>query len=184
MRVIDTVLGPPTHSVEAVNAPKSAELYKMWHAKQADGAHVVPYEFPDNVMPIGKAHKILYLSDKYERIGDGHRYRHKFDSEPTVYAPANSPFFVRSNPTVPTEAVLKADINGKVELPMLALVDEFTFKDSDGQIQKIEFDDNVPLMCMTKDARGLVIFADFEGEPTPLFVRGGEMYVNSHGIIK
>lgn len=184
LRVAETVLGAPTHAVEEVDSPKAAELYKMWHDKAPTGAHVVPFEFPERVMPIGKAVSIVYHSDKWETDGEGYNYKHDFDSRPTVYAPASSRLPVRMNPTVPTGEIIKGDINGTVAMPMLALVYQFVYEDDNNKKNILLFDEAQPLMCMTEDAKGLVMFL-FDGKHNiPLFVRGGEMYINSHGIIK
>lgn len=184
LRVADGILGRPTHAVEEVNSPEAAKLYYMWHAKKPDGAHVVPFEFPRVVMPIGRAVSIVYHSDKWEKDGEGYNYKHDFESRPTVYAPTAGKLHVRENPSVPTGEVLKADIDGQVAMPMLALVYQFVYEDDNNKKNILLFDEAQPLMCMTEDARGLVMFLESDGKNVPLFVRGGEMYVNSHGIIK
>lgn len=185
-RVTEQILGPPDYdAVDAVAAaPKASKLYEMWHKKKPDGAHALSYTFPESVGCIGIARSILYHSDKWEEDGNGYDYEHDFESGPKVYAPSDSPYFVRGNPVTDTSKIIRADINGDVPMPMLAVVREFVYEDLHGAKKEMVFTTHMPLLCMTHDAKGLVIFTSMHGTETPLFVRGGEMRVTGHGIIK
>lgn len=184
VRLTEQVLGPPEYDVADVGAPKAAKLYEMWHQKEPDGAHVLAYDFPEAVCSIGEAVSIVYHSDKWEADGKGYDYEHDFGSAPKIYAPSDCPLFVRSNPVTDTSKIIRADIDGDVPLTLLAVVKELVFKDARGEDKRIVFSSHSPLMCMTQDAKGLVIFTKLGGVDVPLFVRGGEMHVTSHGIIK
>lgn len=182
--VIEQALGPPTHTVAEVGAPKAAKLYKMWHQKEPDSAYVQTFAFPEYICAVGRAHTIAYLSDKWMPNGNGREYEHYFDTHPTVYAPMDCSLFQPTADVVETASILRADIDGDVQLPLLALVLEFIVIQPDHRKKNFVFKTHQPVLCSTHDAKGLVIFAQDRGRMIPLFVRGGKMYVNSHGIIK
>lgn len=182
--VIEQALGPPTHSVSDVRAPKAAKLYKMWHQKEPDSAYVQQFAFPEYLCAVGRAHTIAYLSDKWMPNGVGREYEHYFSTHPTVYAPPDCGLFEPTDDMVETTKILRADIEGDVQLPLFALVLEFIVILPNHRKKNFIFKTQQPVLCSTHDAKGLVMFANKDGRMIPIFVRGGKMYVNSHGIIK
>lgn len=189
-RLMHSYYGDPKYNVADVSerdgVNMATSLFKMWSNKDPVGAHVVPYEFPDNLVQIGTAETILYASDKWEVDGDSYNYIHEFESHPPVYSSPKPGNRHRNNPSVATSELINADINGDVPLPMLALVRRFSYRDLDtGKTVALDYKEkDMPLLCMTNDAKGIIIFTVIDGEDVPIVVRGGEMYVNAHGIIK
>lgn len=184
-KLIERVLGPAPYAVDEVEAPTAAKLYEMWHQKEPDGAHVVQFEFPRTLVPIGPAERIIYRSDKWEDDGKEYTYEHDFDSQPMVYTAATgAPLSeLACGREVATSTIIRGDVNGRFELPMLALVEAFTFRPEGQKPLRLYFSRETPLMCMTEDAKGLIVFAHIDGVACPLFVRGGRMHVTSHGIV-
>lgn len=182
--LLHKVLGAPKYDLSEVGAEKYAHLYEMWHAKEPDGAHLVEYTFPTNLVCIGTAEAIVYHSDKKERDGDGFDYEHMFDTTPEVYAPAGNPFFAPMGRPVPTQKILRSDPNDKVVLAAFGVVNELEINVGDNEALRMHFRNHEPLLCMTTDKTGLIIFATMQGQQVPLFIRGGKMHVTSHGIEK
>lgn len=182
--LLHKVLGAPEYSLHDVGAEKYAHLYEMWHAKKPDGAHVMEYEFPTHLVCIGTAEAIVYHTDKKEKDGHGFDYEHLFDTTPEVYAPAGTPFFQPLGRPLPTAKILRSDPNGRVDVPAFGVVTEFEINVGEDEALRMHFTRHQPVLCMTTDKTGLIIFAEIQGQPTPLFVRGGKMHVTSHGIEK
>lgn len=189
-RLMHEFYGKPKYAPSDVKSrdgvDTASNLFKMWSNKDPVGAHVVPYEFPEQLHQIGTAKTIIYASDKWEQDGDTYNYIHEFESHPPVYSTSEIAPNSRNNPSMRTSELINADINGDVPLPMLALVKRFEYTDNNtGKSHDLTFSGKeMPLLCMTNDAKGIIIFMVRDGKDIPIVVRGGEMYVNAHGIIK
>jgi hypothetical protein len=160
----------------------------MWHQKEPREIVEATYDFPDEVVPVGEAQRILYSSDKWEEDGDFYTYYHDFDSHPTVYAPSKSTWAKRANkgargtkakPLDVARTLKMAHVDDELQLPLLAKTLELIVVDVDGKKQSRKFRGETPLCC-TSDLKTLVILAN-DG---PIIVRGGQMVVTERGIVK
>lgn len=66
---------------------RGAKVFEMWHQKEPTGAQVkrVLSDMDQIMVPVGKAHEIVYRSGKWEKGRKTNDYVHAFDSHPTVY---------------------------------------------------------------------------------------------------
>lgn len=160
---------------------KAKKNYTRWHQKNPKEVVEATYDFPETVVDVGRAVRIIYSSDKWEKDGDNHLYEHKFDSRPSVYTEAKGG--VRTNPgaiEVPTKRLLSVDsFRQQLALPVLATVVELVYHDGSKE-RETSFGNRQPLLCAALDMRTLVIF----DIPRPFFIKGGEMTVTERGIVK
>lgn len=161
------------------------DAWRMWHQKEPREVVEATYDFPEEVVPVGKAQRILYSSDKWEEDGDFYTYYHDFDSHPTVYAPSTSTWAKRANgsprakPLDVARTLKMKHVDDELQLPLLAKTLELIIVDNDGDKQSRKFRGETPLCC-TADLKTLVILAS-DG---PIIVRGGQMVVTERGIVK
>lgn len=167
----------------------AADAWRMWHQKEPREIVEATYDFPDEVVPVGKAQRILYSSDKWEEDGDFYTYFHDFDSHPTVYAPSTSAWakkrankgtkHARGKALDVARTLKMAHVDDELQLPLLAKTLELIIVDVEGKKQSRKFRGDTPLCC-TSDLKTLVILAD-DG---PVIIRGGKMVVTERGIVK
>lgn len=162
------------------------EAWRMWHQKEPREVLPATYDFPEEVVPVGKAQRILYSSDKWEEDGDFYTYFHDFDSHPTVYAPARSAWAkTRANKSKQTKPLdvartLKVPhVDSEIQLPLLAKTLELIIVGVDGKKASRKFRGETPLCC-TSDLKTLLILAS-DG---PIIIRGGQMVVTERGIVR
>lgn len=173
----------PQGPVEDVD-PWATDAWRMWHQKEPREIIPTSFKFPKKMVPVGKANRILYRSDKWEEDGDFYTYYHDFDSHPTVYTTEKSPLAkgLRSNGE---EKIDVADflgmehINAELSLPLLATTMELIITGEDGKKRTKKFRLEPPLCC-TSDLKTLVILSD----DIPIIIRGGKMVVTERGIVR
>lgn len=159
---------------------KAVKNHEMWHQKEVDTAYTKNVPFPSNMVCIGHAEEIVYLSDKWEDHANFYTYVHTFDSHPEVYADARNFHGAKTKSTSKLLGVRGTGANDKLATPILARVSEFTYVDHDGKSHVMRFD-FPPLMLCSPDTEGLIIASDVVG---PLVVRGGQMEITERGIVK
>jgi hypothetical protein len=168
---------------------QAEDHFRLWHQKDPREIFEVDYDFPDYVHCIGRAEDILYASDKWETDGNFFDYIHDFSTLPFVYACEGSFDLPSVGRPKRVDRLLQApNLHEEFSLPILAQVRELVIcpAGSSGsrskavRRRKIQFD-QLPLLCCSPDLRTLVIFSDERG---PIFIRGGEMVVTEHGIVK
>lgn len=162
------------------------DAWRMWHQKEPREVVEATYDFPEEVVPVGKAQRILYSSDKWEEDGDFYTYFHDFDSHPTVYAPSKSAWAkkrankgTRAKPLDVAHTLKMAHVDDELQLPLLAKTLELIIVDAEGKKQSRKFKGETPLCC-TSDLKTLVVLAS-DG---PIIIRGGQMVVTERGIVK
>jgi len=158
------------------------EAWRMWHQKEPREVLDQEYELPSEVIPVGKAHKIFYSSDKWEEDGDFYTYYHDFDSHPTVYVSPTSSwakYAIQGKPLDVADTLEMASLDDQVRLPMLAKTLELIAIVGDGEEKNRRFRGHPPLCC-TRDLRTIVVFA----ADGPVIVRGGKMVVTERGIVR
>jgi hypothetical protein len=150
-------------------------LYREWHQKDPTEAVEATFDFPEEVVVVGKAQRVVYASDKWEK--EIYLYEHDFDSHPEVYMVAKKG--VKHGDAVNTKHLLGVkSFKEALPLPILATTQELTFLDG-SKPNRTVFGRRQPLLCSTLDKRTLVIF-DF---PRVIFIRGGSMRVTERGIV-
>lgn len=163
----------------------AAEAWRMWHQKEPREVVQATYDFPEELVPAGKAQRILYSSDKWEEDGDFYTYFHDFDSHPTVYAPSGSEWAKtrenrgRSSTLDVARALSVPDVNSQIHLPLLAKTMELIIVGLDGKKKSRKFRGETPLCC-TSDLKTLLILAS----GGPIIIRGGKMVVTERGIVQ
>lgn len=158
----------------------AVEAHEMWHQKHVEAAYTKDVPFPTKMVCVGHADEIVYLSDKWEKHADFYSYIHRFYSHPEVYASAEHFDGARPRSTAKLLGVRSAGARDKLATPILARVAEFSYTAHDGTPHVMRFD-FPPLMLCSPDKEGLIIASDKTG---PIVVRGGQMEITEHGIIK
>lgn len=158
----------------------AVENHEMWHQKHVETAYTKDVSFPPKMVCIGHAQEIVYLSDKWERHADFYSYVHHFDSHPEVYADPRRFDGVRPKSTAKLLGVKSVGAKDRLATPILARVAEFTYVDNEGTSHVVRFD-FPPLMLCSPDKEGLLIVSEQIG---PVVVRGGQMEITEHGIVK
>jgi len=154
----------------------SSEVYRMWHQRDVQRVQERKFTFPEEVVCVGAAKRIIYLSDKWQNPGDGELYMHDFDSEPGVFMAAKG--HVGEGLRLPTAGLLCVDsVDDEITLPVLATVQEFSYRGED-RMHTMVFR-TPPTLCSTADKLVLV----FLREGDPIFVFGGKMRVTRRGIV-
>ena len=66
---------------------RSVRRYKAFHGKMPRVARVRNFHVPDNLIFLGQAHQIVYISDKFNGGGDGQlcEYIHTFETPVNLY---------------------------------------------------------------------------------------------------
>lgn len=151
---------------------RAAKHYALWHQKDVD--KIVEYGdlvLPETLEPIGKAHRVLYDSDKWYEDGRWQLYEHFFGT-PTVYVGAEGG-------SVCTKRFLKLpSLDVEVAWAPLAETVELDVRERGKQkLSSLRFSER-PLLCAV-DLRTIVILAN-----PVIFIRGGEMVVTERGIVK
>jgi hypothetical protein len=160
------------------------DAWRMWHQKEPREMVETTYDFPEEVVPVGKAQRILYSSDKWEEDGDFYTYFHDFDSHPMVYAPSTSSWAKKrenrgSRPLDVARTLKMEHVDDELQLPLLAKTLELIIVDGEGKKQSRKFRGQTPLCC-TSDLKTLLVLAS-DG---PIIIRGGQMVVTERGIVK
>lgn len=173
----------PEGPIEDVD-PWATEAWRMWHQKEPREIIPTSFKFPKKMVPVGKADRILYRSDKWEDDGDFYTYYHDFDSRPTVYTTDKSTLAaIRENNTegqIDVADFLGMEhINAELSLPLLATTMELVVIGEDGKRRTKKFRPEPPLCC-TADLKTLLILAD----DIPIIIRGGKMVVTERGIVR
>ena len=158
----------------------AVENHEMWHQKEVEGAYRKDVSFPKDMVCVGFATEIIYVSDKWEPHADFYDYIHDFDSEPPVFADARKYDGKERGKTADLIGVNSVSDKAKLALPILARVAQFTIKGHDGKRHAMRFD-FPPLMLCSPDKEGLIILSDEMG---PIVVRGGQMEITERGIVK
>jgi hypothetical protein len=160
----------------------AADAWRMWHQKEPRELIEKTYDFPDEVVPVGKADRILYSSDKWEEDGDFYTYYHDFESHPTVYMPSTATWAKkRENKGKPLNVARTLGIkhvDDELSLPLLAKTMELIIE-CNGEKKSRKFRGDTHLCC-TSDMKTLVILAS-DG---PIIIRGGSMVVTERGILR
>lgn len=164
---------------------RALQNHEMWHQRQPSSAYEKHVQFPKSLVCIGKAHEIIYISDKWEEHADFFSYVHSFDSHPEVYGDANSfSDFPIGKPKSTAKLINVKDVNDSAKLaaPILARVAEFSlFLNDDYDTPYVLRFDFPPLMICSPDMEGLIILSDNKG---PIVVKGGQMEITQRGIVK
>lgn len=157
------------------------EAWRMWHQKEPRELLDQKYELPPEVVPVGKAKKIFYSSDKWEEDGDFYTYYHDFDSHPTVYVPETSSwakYATGGKPIDVADTLEMSSLHDEVRLPMLAKTLELiAIVDDDDKSRRFR---GHPPLCCTRDLKTIVIFA----HDGPVIIRGGKMTITERGIVR
>lgn len=172
----------PTPSEREKNQGRAT--WKMWHDKENPKREYTRKEkllSEKHFVPIGKAHEILYSSDKWEKDGDAYDYIHEFESHPLVFIPASR---VREDEAIgaprKTTSVLGLRSPKKsLVVVELAKVKTLTYYDADGELVEIQGLKSA-VLASSPDKKTLLILA----KKGPILVRGGQMKVTSRGIVK
>jgi hypothetical protein len=80
-------LNPSPERESSRDEERGAKVFEMWHQKSPTGAQVkrVLGDMDACMVPVGKAHEIIYRSGKWEKGRKTNDYVHAFDSHPSVY---------------------------------------------------------------------------------------------------
>jgi len=163
---------------------RARATWRMWHQKENPKRE---YKKSERLLdeaffaPVGKAHEILYSSDKWERDGDQHDYIHEFESHPTVYIPDS---YASDEEVVGTPKKTLSVLGLRVKpprlvVPELAKVREFSYVDSAGELVEVRLGKGA-IMGSSPDKKTLIILS----KNGPVLVRGGQMRVTARGIVK
>lgn len=171
--------GPSTREVNHGRA-----TWRMWHKKENPKKEYGRTEkllSEKQFVPIGKAHEILYSSDKWERDGDHHDYIHEFESHPKVYIPlskATEDEIIGQPKTTAAVLGLRSPKKSLVVVE-LAKVRSFSYFDSEGELVEITGISGA-IAASSPDKKTLLILS----KKGPILVRGGQMKITARGIVK
>lgn len=171
-----------SHSTREMNHGR--KTWRMWHSKDEPRKEYTRTEkllSESHFIPIGKAHEILYASDKWEKNGDNFDYIHEFESHPKVFIPASKASEDEATGAPRTTASVLGLRSPKKSLVVAALATAkaFTYYDVDGELVEIQGLKGA-LVGSSPDKKTLLILA----KKGPILVRGGQMRITARGIVK
>lgn len=163
------------------NEAAGRDVFSMWHAKDPAKIYSTTMKGLDEryFVPIGKAHEILYHSDKWEKKGDHFPYEHRFTSHPLVYLPQSQVADEdRVGRPIKTLSLLGLRAQpSELYVAFLATVRNFVLRDRSGELVELKLG-NSPKLFSTLDKKALIIGV----KNGPVIVRGGQMRVTERGI--
>ncbi len=163
--------------------PWAIEAWRMWNQKEVRAVVPAEYDFPEKVIPIGKADRILYSADKWEEDGDFFTYYHDFDSHPFVYTEKGAPMTkgIRSKGgSLDVADVFGVEtVNDSWSIPVLAYALELRWTTPEGKKARKKFKKDTIMSC-AEDLKTLCILS----EDAPVFIQGGTMEITERGIVR
>lgn len=146
---------------------KAATMYQTFNAKEPKHIDSLSVHMPEMVAPCGKATYIVYRSKKWKTGNKTDDYIHHFDTTPNVYVDCGA------GRPVKTSSLLKWN-DFQMAAALMGTCLELCVDD-----EMYPLTGHPKLLCRG-DARTLLIL-DAGG---PIIIKGGQMRVEAHGIIK
>lgn len=163
--------------------PWAIEAWRMWNQKEVRSVSPAEYDFPEVVVPVGKADRILYSADKWEEDGDFFTYYHDFDSHPFVYTEKGASMtkgISGKGKGIDVAQVFGVEtVDDSWSVPVLAYALELIWTTPDGRKAKKKFKKDTIMSC-AEDLKTLCILS----EDAPVFIRGGSMVITERGIVR